>query len=633
MVSTRLETDQIEHASVGEKLMAIGLGLALVAVIAASSGIAQAQTISTIAGTGAAAYAGDGVFASQAPLNNPRGIAVDAQGNIYIADTLNHRIRRFSVGGVITTVAGNGTGGFAGDGGLAINASLNQPEDVWIDAAGNLYIADSSNHRVRRVSPSGIISTIAGIGSFGYNGDGIAATSAQLNRPTGVVVDASGNVFIADSSNHRIRRVSTGGIITTIAGNGVQAYSGEGVQGSNAALRFPIGLTIDASGNLFFADAGNHVVRRVTPAGIINTVAGNGTGAGTDRGSFSGEGGAAISAGLNTPEDVAVDSAGTLFIADTANYRVRRVSGGVITTIAGTGADGFSGDGGAAISATLNLPRAISLDAAGGLLIGDMFNQRIRIVSGAGNAAASPGNGPGPGPSPGPAINNGGVVEGASFRSSPTGGAIISIFGANLSEVTQNASTIPLPTNLGGTSVTINGAAAPLFFVSPTQINLQVPSNLAPGIAAVQVSRNGVNSPSQSVSIAAFSPAIFTVPSGGTGPGAILHNSTGVLVSSSAPAARGEFISIYCTGLGAVQPLIPAGTAGPSNPPANTVTTPTVTIGGITAIPTFSGLAPSFAGLYQVNVQVPQGVASGNAVQVSLTAGGVTSNVATLAVQ
>jgi uncharacterized protein (TIGR03437 family) len=606
-------------------------GMVLFLVASSSS---WAQTITTMAGNGAAAFSGDNGQAILASLNSPRGVAVDSQGNIYVADTLNHRIRRVGVSGTITTAAGNGTAGFSGDGGQATNAQLNQPEDIWVDASGNLYIADSSNHRIREVTAGGMISTIAGIGSFGYNGDGIAATSAQLNRPTSIVLDAAGNLFIADSSNHRIRRVSVGGTISTVAGNGVQAYSGENVLATSASLRFPIGITIDSGGNLYIADAGNHVVRRVNPSGTINTVAGNGLGAGTDTGTFSGDGGAALSAGLNTPEDVAIDSSGNLFIADTANYRIRRVSGGVITTIAGTGFDGFAGDGGPAAAALLNLPRALSLDAGGNLLIADMLNQRIRRIAGAGSAAASPGVGPNPaGSGNPPAIASGGIVDGASFRGTIAAGAIVSIFGQNLSTTPQSANQLPLPPSMGGTSVTINGVTAPAFYVSSTQVNVQLPFSLSSGAASVVVTRDGVSGPPQGVTVSPFSPAIFTVPSGGTGPGAILHNGSGVLVTASAPAARGEYLSIYCTGLGSLQGVMQPGVAAPSNPPIQTSTLPSVSIGGVVATPVFAGLAPGFAGLYQVNVQVPQGVPSGNALPVFINIGGIVSNTVTLAVQ
>ena len=368
--------DQVQLASVF-------VILALAVLVSGPAAIAQ--TISTVAGNGLVGFSTDGGPATGSALNNPRGVTFDSSGNMYIADKMNHRVRRVSPSGIISTFVGNGIAGFSGDGGAAVNAQLNQPEDVCIDGAGNIYIADASNHRVRKVTPGGIISTVAGIGAFGYNGDNIAAVNAQLNRPTSVAIDGSGNLLIADASNHRIRKVSANGNITTVAGNGVAGYSGNGGLATTASLRFPVGIALDAVGNLYIADAGNHVVREVTPGGGIFNAAGNGVGAGTDTGSFSGDGGAAFSAGLNTPEDVVADSAGTLFIADTANNRIRKVnSSGVISTFAGTGSNSFSGDGDVAVLATLNFPWAVALDASGNLLIGDGFNNRVRKISPAG---------------------------------------------------------------------------------------------------------------------------------------------------------------------------------------------------------------------------------------------------------
>jgi sugar lactone lactonase YvrE len=256
-------------------------------------------------------------------LNGPNGVAVDASGNLFIADEWNQRIRRVEAAtGVITTVAGNGTAGFSGDGGTATSASLARPTGVAVDAAGNLFIADQWNYRIRRVeATTGVITTVAGDGRQGFGGDGGAATSASLNTPTRVAVDGSGNLFIADYGNARIRRVeAASGVITTVAGNGIWGFGGDGGAATSANLYFPYGLAVDGSGNLFIADYGNVRVRRVQAAsGVITTVAGDGT-----RG-FSEDGGAATSASLDGPLGVAVDASGNLFIADPGNQRVRRV--------------------------------------------------------------------------------------------------------------------------------------------------------------------------------------------------------------------------------------------------------------------------------------------------------------------
>jgi sugar lactone lactonase YvrE len=345
---------------------------------------AHAQTIGTVAGNGSAGYNGDGLAATAAALNQPRGVAFDRAGNMYIADMSNHRIRRVDAAGTISTFAGTGTAGYSGDGGLATAAMLNQPEAVAFDLSGNLIIADSQNRRIRKVDTSGIITTIAGTGTEGFFGDGGPATSALLHRAVDLAIDPGGDIFIVDNVDNRIRKISTSGIITTVAGTGVAGFSGDGGPATAATFDVPDGVAIDGAGNLYIADARNHRIREIRASdGLIFTVAGNGVGTGTDTGSYSGDGGPAVQAGMNTPESVAVDAAGNLYIADTENYRVRKVTAGsgVITSIAGTGVDGFSGDGGPAAQATLNLPWSVALDRAGNLFIGEVMNNRIREIT------------------------------------------------------------------------------------------------------------------------------------------------------------------------------------------------------------------------------------------------------------
>ena len=280
-------------------------------------------------------------------------------------------------GPIINTVAGNGTAGFSGDGGPATSASLNNPLEVAVDAAGNLYIADRANNRIRKVDTSGTITTVAGTGTAGFSGDGGPAISASLNRPFGMAVDSAGNLFIADTSNQRVRKVDTTGTITTVAGNGTAAFSGDSGPATSASLNSPAGVAVDSAGNLFIVDTLNQRVRKVNTSGTITTVAGNGTGG------FSGDGGPATSASLNSPNDVAVDSAGNLFIADISNHRVRKVdTTGTITTVAGNGTGGFSGDGGPAASASLFGPNDVAVDSAGNLFIAEQINHRIRKVTG-----------------------------------------------------------------------------------------------------------------------------------------------------------------------------------------------------------------------------------------------------------
>jgi hypothetical protein len=330
--------------------------------------------ITTVAGNGTNGYSGDGGPATNAGLNDPSGVAVDAFGNLFVADASTKVIREVGTNGIITTVAGGGTNGL-GDGGAATKAELNNPHGVAVDASGNLFIVDTANQRIRKVGTNGIITTVAGNGTPGYSGDGGPATSAELNYPHGVAVDASGNLFIADYDNNVIRKVGANGIITTVAGNGTSGYSGDGGLATQAELAWPSGVAVDTSGNLFIADWGNNRMREVGTNGIITTVAGNGTNG------YSGDGGAATNAELSGPSGVAVDTSGNLFIADASTNVIREVgTDGIITTVAGNGIAGFSGDGGLATEAELAYPAGVAVDASGNLFIADEQNQRIRVV-------------------------------------------------------------------------------------------------------------------------------------------------------------------------------------------------------------------------------------------------------------
>jgi trimeric autotransporter adhesin len=337
--------------------------------------------ISTVAGSQTEGYNGDGVLATSAGMKYPRGVTVDASGNIYIADDGNHRIRMVTKStGIISTVAGTGSYGYSGDGGLAITAGLYYPKGVAIDASGNIYIADSFNNRIRLVTKStGIISTVAGSGLEGYSGDGGLATSAGLSYPNGVAIDVSGNIYIADSFNNRILMVTKStGIISTVAGVGSKCCSGYGVLAISNRLKLPNGVTVDASGNIYIADTYNNRIRLVTKSTcIITTVAGTGSYG------YSGDGGLATSAELFNPKGVAIDASGNIYIADTDNHRIRMVtkSTGVISTVAGTGLEGYRGDGVLATSVALYYPSGVTLDASGNIYIADSFNNRIRMFS------------------------------------------------------------------------------------------------------------------------------------------------------------------------------------------------------------------------------------------------------------
>jgi RHS repeat-associated protein len=332
------------------------------------------SVITTVVGNGASGFSGDGGTATAASLYGPSGVTIDSQGNLFIADFANHRIRKVNPAGIITTVAGIGAVGFRGDGGSATAAVLYFPRGVTIDPQGNLFIADYASGRIRKVSPAGIITTVAGSGMYGFSGDGGQATAASLYYPVDVTVDPQGNLFIADTFNHRIRKVGQDGIITTVAGNGASGFSGDDGIATAASLSYPYGITIDPQGNLFIADYGNHRIRKVSPAGIITTMVGNGTAG------FEGDGGIAIAAKLYYPYDVAVSPQGSLFVAD--NNRIRKVDPvGIITTVAGNFNPGFSGDNGAATGANLSGPTGVTIDPQGNLFIADVINNRIRKVA------------------------------------------------------------------------------------------------------------------------------------------------------------------------------------------------------------------------------------------------------------
>jgi sugar lactone lactonase YvrE len=337
--------------------------------------------ITTVAGTGLKTYSGDGGQATAASLNYPYGVTVDAAGNMYITDTLNNRIRKvLRSSGVITTIAGDGTLSYGGDGGPATSAQLRSPFGVAVATSGDIYIADSSNWRVRLVENStGIITSVAGNGVSGYSGDGGQATLAAINAPTSIALDSDGNIYIATPFDDRVRKViKNTKIITTVAGDGTSGFSGDGGLATSARLFRPYGVALDKSGNLYIADNTNNCIRLVTKStGIITTIAGDGTTG------YSGDGGPATSARLSSPFEVSVDASGNVYISDTYNHRVRMVtkSTGIISTLGGDGMPAYSGDGGISTSAQFFNPRGIAVDASGSLFIADTSNSRLRVIT------------------------------------------------------------------------------------------------------------------------------------------------------------------------------------------------------------------------------------------------------------
>ena len=566
-----------------------------------------AGVISTVAGGG---YGGDGGPAVAAQLNWPFDVALDGAGNLYIADWLHNRIRKVDAAGVISTVAGGGSS--LGDGGPATAAQLNFPEGVAPDGAGNLYIADTYNNRIRKVDAAGVISTVAGGGSS--LGDGGPATAAQLSGPSGVAVDGAGNLYIADRGNRRIRKVDAAGVISTVAGGG--SSLGDGGPATAARLNFPVGVALDGSGNLYIADTDNNRIRKVDAAGVISTVAGDGTCC------YSGDGGPAVEAQLSGPSGVAVDAAGNLYIADTENERIRKVdAAGVISTVAGDGTHGFGGDGGAATAAQLRRPRGVAPDGAGNLYIADTWNDRIRRLT--------------PPAMPTPSISAGGVVlaSGTPLVNRISPNALISVFGREFAG-TQTLNPVidadgGIAVNLAATCLQIGGKRAPLFVVTPGQINAQVPHDLAPGEAALTVTRgcataNEQRSPAETVAVRTVSPAFFNFVSNpdGRNPVVALHGGGPGFVGAPGllpgveftPAAPGEVVTLYGTGFGATEPALETGEI-PSRAVdlANAVL---FTFGGIAVPPAdilYKGAAPGLAGVYQFAVRLPSNLPAGNA--------------------
>jgi len=633
--------------------------------------VSSGGIITTVAGNGTSGYSGDGAAAISAQLSVPYGVALDAAGNLYISDEGNSRIRKISTGGTITTVAGNGT---SGDGGPATGAQLWTPFDEALDAAGNLYISDSGNSRVRKVTPGGIVSTVAGNGTFGYSGDGSAAISAQLSDPRELAFDGTGNLYVADAEGNSVRKISTDGIITTLAGNGTSGYSGDGGAAAAALLANPHGLAMDGAGNLYIADSGNNRIRKVSTGGIISTVVGGGTSLG--------DGGPATSAQLFDPKDIAFDGPGNLYIADLGHARVRKVSpSGIITTVAGNGSSGYSGDGGPAINAQLSAVYGVAADAAGNLYLSDIGNFSVRQVSAGGIITTIAGNGTigysgDGGPSTaaqlyepsglvldaagnlyvanaydnairllqtvgaGPTITA--VTNGASNLAGPIApGEIVVLKGAGLgpAQLVQyqlNSSGL-FDTQVAGTQVLFNGTPGPMIYTSANQVAAIVPYSVSGGTAQVTVTYQSQSSTAISAPIAPSAPGVFTLDSTGIAAGAVLNQDYSVNTAAN-PAKVGSYISIYATGEGQTTPAGVDGKLAPSTvppyPPQPNLPV-TVTIGGKNVTPIYAGGAPGeVAGLMQVNVQIPSGIQTGSAIPVTVQVGNASSQAGvTIAVQ
>jgi uncharacterized protein (TIGR03437 family) len=710
--------------------------------VAAATGI-----IITVAGNGSAYYLDNGVQATNAPLVYPSGVALDGAGDLFIADTINNVIDKVAAAtGIVTTVAGNGTGGYAGDAGPATKAGLNGPTSVSVDGSGNLYIADSGNSAIRKVTTAtGIITTVAGNPGL----------SLRLNGPQGVAVDGSGNVYIADTNNDVIRKVSAAtGIITIVAGNGAEGYAGDGGLAVNAELGGPTGVAVDHSGNLYIADLNTNVIRKVVAAtGIITTVAGNGSAG------YSGDGGPAPKAELKSPAGVAVDGSGNLYIADQYNCSIRKVASatGIITTVAGNGVAGYSGDGGQATNAQISYPYGVTVDGPGNVYIADSANYRIRLLAPegirpvlslaethAGNFTLGQagatysvmvGNAAGAGATSGIVTLNKTVPAGLTLQSmsgagwscaantctrsdtlsggtsyppvtvavnvwadAPSqatnqviltgGGQVVAMAASDTTNILTNASAIttvttvsaasgaapvtadsivglyaanidtavftatvgppaPLPTTLGGVSATItdsSGTTAPigLIAVTPSQVNAVLPAGLQTGEATINLmSSSGVQDYGD-VALVTVAPALFTADESGGGVAAaevvIAHRDgsqtfIGAIASCNSSGCTPIPINLGSSTDQAVLELFGTGIRG-----AGGASKVTVAVGNTQGMVLYSGAQGGGAtgyyyGLDQVNVLLPRSLVGSGTVNVVLTAGGQAANTVTMDIQ
>ncbi|HEV8042749.1 MAG TPA: hypothetical protein VGP62_27975 [Bryobacteraceae bacterium] len=612
-----------------------------------------------VAGTGVIGFS-DGCMQPGTPravdsqLFNPQSVVVSASGTVYIADSGNERVRKVTPDGLIATVAGPNLG-FSGDGGAALSAGLSSPQQIAVDSAGAIYIADSQNNRIRKITPDGVIQTIAGDGGPTSADDPacFAPNAAFLRTPSGVAVDHNGTVFIADTGNNRIREITAGGKVSTIAGTGQAGYAGDGGPAAAATLNAPTSLAVDAAGNLFVSDSGNYVVREITPDGKIESLNPNQAGgvAVDADGNFyvggplfvyrkSPNGDVQVVAGtgdfqssivpggpFNGPADlgfagsIAIAPDGTLAIGDTEANRVQRVSASC-----------------AVDDPAMAIPGGVAYDAEGNLYVSEGEGSAVWMLP----AGAVP-----PPQGPAPVLGDVGIFNAASFEVVPPGlgeppgptrrepiaaGEILVLHGICMGPASVLTghfdSNGVLSGSLGATEVTFDDVPAPLLFVQSGQIELVAPYEIAnKSVTSMRVTNQG-HSTTLQVDVIDGRAGIFTVD----GLQAAAANSDGTLNSAANPAARGELIALYATGLGQTKP--PGVDGKIVKGLAATVAPVAASIGGQSAKVVFAGDAPGFVGLSQINVMVPQGITPGLSVQVSLTvAGNLSAQMVTIAVK
>jgi len=538
-----------------------------VRVTVRAAGAGDGYTITTATGIGQNATFGDGGPANLAGIGPPDSVAADANGNVYISDPTNNRVRRIRSNGNIERFAGTGQPNFSGDGGDALLAGFQGPRGLGIDSDQRVLVGDTGNNRVRRVTADRFVISV----------------TDQLPAPRGVAADRNGNVYVTLRDFHNVMRVAPDGTVSRFAGIGLAGYRADGVNANETRLNTPTDVVVDAAGNVYIADSGNHRIRRVRPNGIIETVAGNGVSG------FQGDG-TATEVGLSRPTGIALDGAGNLLIADTDNQRVRVLNTqGQLRTIAGTGTGGFRGDGGAALSAEFQSPVDVAVDPAGSVYVADNLNIRVRKLTP-------------PAPVVRPEISSGGFVNAADGTPRLSPGGLFSVFGRNLAGATQQAGGVPWPETMGGVQVTVNGRVAPLYFISPGQINGQVPYETTVGDAIVRVTVNGVASQEATVRITATAPGILMFGAGR----AVAQNPDASVNTAENPIAAGAVIVVYLSGQGLLDNPVATGAGATSSPLSRPMAEVSATIGGREASVLFLGMSPGFVGLAQANLVVPE---------------------------
>ncbi len=558
--------------------------------------------ITTVAGNGTGGDTGDGGAATSAEIEiSGQGMTADTQGNLYIIQGGSF-IREVNSAGIISTIAGGGE--TFTNGGMALDEPLNV-NGMVADNQGNYYLA--AGQFVLKVDAAGTVTIFAGVllPGAGDSGDGGPATSAQVFAAN-VALDGAGNLYICELTN-RIRKVDTNGIITTVAGTGQPGYKGDGGPATSAELQFPQGMTVDTAGNIYFSD-NTFYIRKVNTSGIISTIAGNG------KLPAPGEGTPALSTGMG-PIWVAVDGAGNLYYAEPSLGRVRQINtSGIVNTVAGQVGSFNLGDGGPATSAYLQNPTGVAVDNSGNIYIADTDHSRVRKVTG----VAAPGNaGSGGGSGSAPNISANGVVNGASFGSGLVVGSWASVVGTNLASTPGEWDVVNgiLPVMVNDVTVDFGGNDAYIYYVSPTQINFIVP-DVRTGTQQVTVKNSAGTSQSVSVTVENFAPAFFPWPNNQVVAtfqdftyAAASGTFTGV---TTTPAKPGDTIILWGTGFGATDPAFPQGMVTPTTGGPYNTDPVSVTINNLPAMVYGAALAPEFAGLYQIAIQVPSSLGAGS---------------------